>query len=607
MIDIALNDSQPVINASNSPEVIEELTKTIETYRELMVASDIGAWEYFTETGFLNCNEEYFILLGRSIKEFDDSGKSNLNESWVNLLHPEDREKAVARFEEYVNNPTDNIYESFFRMAHADGSWVWIWSRGRYVSSRQGNNIKRIIGTHTDVTASKKVEEQLQLEKILLRTLIDNLPDPIYIKDADGRKIIANIADVANIGAQSEAEVIGKTDLELFNNEIGLRGYHDDLNVIQAGKAIVNKEELFFDKAGNKHWLLTSKVPVRNEMGQVERILGIGHNITERKMNEEALNKLNEELNLQSEELRSQAQDLKLANAQLISQKEQELEKAIAQGKFEIASEVLHDIGNALVGFGSYLNRINRVMDRYNIDTIKSLALFIKSQQSALERAIGADKANALVSLTDSIHKSQAENKGEISTAVTELLNILSHIQDILSIQRQFVKGHGGSHDRKMVNLVNIIDDCKAMLLASAEKKGIQLKITIAQGEYVLKGDHTKLMQVILNVLKNSIEAIDLEKIEKIIEINLSTINGFYELKVADNGKGFDAETGNKFFKRGFTTKESGTGLGLYNCKSIIDSHDGSFQIQSDGPDLGAVTMIKLPCNSVAVQGKADL
>jgi signal transduction histidine kinase len=241
-------------------------------------------------------------------------------------------------------------------------------------------------------------------------------------------------------------------------------------------------------------------------------------------------------------------------------------------------------------------------MDRYNVDTIKSLALFIKSQQSALERAIGADKANALVSLTDSIYKSQAENKGEISTAVTELLNILSHIQDILSIQRQFVKGHGGSHDRKMVNLVNIIDDCKAMLLASADKKGIQLKIAIAPGEYVLKGDHTKLMQVILNVLKNSIEAIDLEKDEKTIEINLSSGNGFYELKMADNGKGFDAETGNKFFKRGFTTKESGTGLGLYNCKSIIDSHDGSFQIQSDGPGLGAVTTIKLPCNSVAIQ-----
>ena len=123
----------------------------------------------------------------------------------------------------------------------------------------------------------------------------------------------------------------------------------------------------------------------------------------------------------------------------------------------------------------------------------------------------------------------------------------------------------------------------------------IRLKIAVAPGEYVLKGDHTKLMQVFFNILKNSIEAIDLENTQKAIEINLSSANGFFELRVADNGKGFYAETANKFFKRGFTTKESGTGLGLYNCKSIIDSHDGVFQIQSDGPNLGAVTLIKLP------------
>lgn len=576
-----------------SSDVIDGLNKTIETYRELIAASNIGAWEYFTETGFLNCNEIYFSLLGRCLKDFDSTGKANLKDLWTALVHPEDRERATETFESYLNGTSEKLYENFFRMTHADGSWVWIWSRGRFVTDKHGQKRNRIIGTHTDVTASKKAEEDMRMEKILLRTLIDNLPDTIYVKDANGRKIIANVADVFTIGAKSEAEVIGKTDLELFNNDIGLRGYQDDMRVLQEGLAIVNKEEFFFDKTGNKHWLLTSKVPVRNQLGQVERILGIGHNITQRKKHEEALNKLNDELNQQSEELRKQAAHLRDANNQLLAQKEHELEKAIAQGKFEIASEVLHDIGNALVGFGSYLNRINRVMDRYNVDTTKSLALFIGNQQAAFEAAIGPEKAKALVSLTESIYKSQTESKGEITTSVTELVNILTHIQDILSIQRQFVRGHEGSQERKAVNLVSILEDCKAMLLASIEKKGIQLKLGIVPGEYIIKGDHTKLMQVILNILKNSIEAIDIEKEQKSIEIHLSAITGGYELKVADNGKGFDAETAKKFFKRGFTTKASGTGLGLYNCKSIIDSHGGSFTIASDGEGHGAVTTIK--------------
>ena len=99
--------------------------------------------------------------------------------------------------------------------------------------------------------------------------------------------------------------------------------------------------------------MVTSKIPVVDDNGKIIRLLGIGHNITARKESEEILNKLNQDLYAQSEEL-------KVLNEQLTKQKEQELEKAIAQGKFEIASEVLHDIGNALVGFGSYLNRINR-------------------------------------------------------------------------------------------------------------------------------------------------------------------------------------------------------------------------------------------------------
>jgi PAS domain S-box-containing protein len=579
--------------APKTDQQTEELSKTVKTYRALIAASNTGAWEFFVDRSFFNCNDIYFSLLGRDINNFDHSGKANFHQVWTDLLHPDDREAAMEHFNNYLQNPGCKAYEAYFRMQHADGSWVWIWSRGGYMQDEFGNNANRVTGTHTDVTITKKAEEEIQRERILLRTLIDNLPDTIYVKDAEGRKIIANRADVAAIGANSEAEVIGKTDLELFENNIGLRGYQDDMEVLQAGKPILNKEEFFFDKNGLKHWLVTSKVPVRDEEGKISRILGIGHNITERKKSEEALNRLNQELNLQSRELSKQAADLKVLNAQLTQQKEYEMEKAIAQGKFEIASEVLHDIGNALVGFGSYLNRINRVQDKNNVDTSKSLALFLKGQQSAIGGAIGADKANALVSITEGIAKTQIENKEEIGTSVSGLINIVTHIQEILNIQRQFVRGHGGKHERKAVNLASIIDDCKAMLFASFDKKGIQLSTAIQPGNHIIKGDHTKLMQVILNVLKNSVEAIDFDSADKKISIALASDTGGIELRITDNGQGFDAETGSRFFERGFSTKKSGTGLGLYNCRSIVESHGGKFLITSNGKGLGAVTVIR--------------
>jgi len=555
--------------------------ETTKQYRQLLTMSKTGAWEYFPATGTVDCNDIYFSMLGRDISEY----RLNLNEAWTKLLHPEDRPEAMRKFSEYLENP-EGMYECEFRMLHADGKWIWIYSRGGLLKADDNKGTVSIIGTHVDITEQKQAQEEIQRERILLRTLIDNLPDTIYVKDAEGRKIIANRADVAAIGAKCEADVIGKTDLELFPNSSGLRGYKDDMDVLRTGEPLLGREEFLSNEKGEQFWLSTSKVPVYDEHGKISRILGLGHNITERKRAEEALNKLNKELAAQSEEL-------KILNSQLLLQQEQELEKAIAQGKFEIASEVLHDIGNALVGFGSYLTRINRVAESNNIESVRNLAAFLKSQQTAIGNAIGADKAAALVSITDGIAKSQGDNQKEMSTAIAELLNIVSHIQEILNIQRQSVRSHGASQERKPVNLGGIIDDCRSMLFASFDKKGVKFNVNVKPGNYVIKGDHTKLMQVMLNVIKNSLEAIDMESESKFISVSMESTSDYILLKIADNGQGFDKKTSEHFFERGFTTKKKGTGLGLYNCRSIVESHTGSFDINSDGPGLGAVTTIK--------------
>jgi PAS domain S-box-containing protein len=574
-------------NLQTEPQPVN-VNQDLEKYKTLIKASNIGAWEYYSGKDFFWCNDTYFAMLGRDIGDYSINGSKNLDTAWVDLIHPDDKESASKTFADYLKNPV-GLYENNFRMSHANGNWVWIWSRGSLLQgAHEEDTSPIIIGTHIDITEHKEAEELVAQERILLRTLIDSLPDIIFVKDAEGRKIIANRADVKSMGASSEAEAIGKTDIELYPNEIGLRGYEDDMSVLKQGVSILNKEEFFLDDAGNKRWMLTSKIPVIDENGKIIRLLGIGHNITARKQSEETLNKLNQDLYAQSEEL-------KQLNAQLTKQKEQELEKAIAQGKFEIASEVLHDIGNALVGFGSYLNRINRSIELNNLDTIKNLAAFLKMQQTALAGAIGIDKAAALVTLTENLANTQATNQQEVTTSMNELLNIITHIQEILNIQRQFVRDHGsGSQERKPVNLGSLIDNCRAMLFASMERKGIQLKINVQTGLPIIKGDQTKLMQVILNVLKNSIEAIDIDLPEKKISIAAVNADDSIVLIIADNGQGFTAETGSHFFERGFTTKKTGTGLGLYNCKSIIESHGGSFEIKSDGPGLGAITTIKL-------------
>lgn len=270
-----------------------------------------------------------------------------------------------------------------------------------------------------------------------------------------------------------------------------------------------------------------------------------------------------------------------------------ELDKAVAQSKYELVSEVLHDIGNAVVGFGSYLNRINRMLEQNSLQNLQNLAGFMQGQQSAMNTVIGEAKSAALVNLLNGITKTQKENQEELQVSVSEQLNIISHIQEILNIQRQYLTGKE-SNERKPVNMRSMISDCIAMVAASLEKKEIEISVVALQELPAIPGDRTKLMQVILNILKNSIEAIDPAASKKIITIKLQVADGLLTITIEDNGKGFEPAIGTDLFKRGFTTKSTGTGLGLYNCKTIIESHSGSIKIESLGLGRGAITTIEL-------------
>ncbi|MGQ9620177.1 MAG: PAS domain-containing protein [Bacteroidales bacterium] len=180
-----------------------------------------------------------------------------------------------------------------------------------------------------DITERKKTQEIIAGERMLLRTLIDNHPDYIYIKDREGRKIIANKADVENIGYKSEYEILGKTDIELFSGETGRRGYEDDMAVITRGVRIINKEEDFTDSSGNKKWILTTKVPLFDSEGKITGLVGIGRNITRIK-----------EASLEIEKARKKAEE---------------------SNKFKTAflSNITHEIRtpmNSIVGFATLLS-----------------------------------------------------------------------------------------------------------------------------------------------------------------------------------------------------------------------------------------------------------
>lgn len=267
-------------------------------------------------------------------------------------------------------------------------------------------------------------------------------------------------------------------------------------------------------------------------------------------------------------------------------------EKAVEQGKSELAADILHDIGNAVVGLGSYLARIRRSLDRNKDELLQSLADLFAAQQVQLGQAIGEEKAGAVVNMLSSLAANNMEMHEEMKSSVNGQLAIITHIQEILNIQRQYVAGRE-SGERLSVNLRGVVSDCLAMLSATIEKRGIRVVPDLTEESTLIRGDRTRLMQVIMNLLKNSIEAIDVKAADKTISIRLHRADGGLLLRVSDTGCGYDPAIGDRLFDRGFTTKSSGTGLGLYNCREIVEKHEGSIQMTSDGPGKGTVITIQ--------------
>ena len=191
-----------------------------------------------------------------------------------------------------------NREESF---ARPDGSLFWLLTSKIQLRDHTGA-VVGLVGIGRDITERKKAEDEAAQERIFLRTLINNLPDPVYFKDLSGRKTISNIAAFHGKDPSAENDELGKTDLELFSPEIALRGYQDDQKVF-GGEPILNREEYFPDDSGGARWLLTSKVPLRNAQGEIFGLVGIGRDITAQKRLEESLRRTAEQKSVLMREL----------------------------------------------------------------------------------------------------------------------------------------------------------------------------------------------------------------------------------------------------------------------------------------------------------------
>jgi PAS domain S-box-containing protein len=519
--------------------------------------------------------------------------------------------------------------------------------------ARLGPAIKNTISKIRILREKKKAEEAINQERRMLRTLIDNLPDPIYVMDEECRKVIANKADVINIGFENENEVLGKNDIELFPGMIGIRGQADNEAVVNSGKAIIEREEYFIDKKGVKRWLQTTKIPLHDKDGKITGLVGIGHDITSRKQAEAELLQSHEFSNsllrtipfgmdivdesgnilFQSENLRdmfgeaalgmkcwelyrddkTQCSDCPLTKGIIIGKTEAyESHGVLGDRIFEI-----NHTGMMYQGKKAMLEIFLDITDRKRNEKELVLAKEKAEESDRLKTAFLHNISheirtpmNAIVGFSALLDEPDINSETRhsyvemIMQSSNNLLSIINDILDVANIEANLVK-----IVKSEINLNSVFRTLYEQFLIRAREKNLSLSLDygLADTDALIITDNAKLLQILSNLINNAIKFTN----QGGIKMEYKVQEGFLKFTISDSGIGISSDHQQRIFDRFYQVKNSmtrtqeGTGLGLSISKAYVELLNGKIWVSSI-PEKGTTFYFTIPYEKNVAGGESE-
>lgn len=204
---------------------------------------------------------------------------------------PPEEAEIFFQDEQRVMETGEPLLGKLERVHFADGTLHWVLTTKIPVRDDLGK-VFGILCIYQDVTKLKEIEENLRWERNLLISIINTIPDHVYVKDRNHRFLLANEACAKHLGFSSPQEMIGKTDFDIHPKELAWSYWEEEEKMFATGEIIWNDERQVDDfSTGKKRkiWISTNKAPLYNEQGKIVGMVGVNRNITERKEIEETL------------------------------------------------------------------------------------------------------------------------------------------------------------------------------------------------------------------------------------------------------------------------------------------------------------------------------
>ena len=508
-------------------------------------------------------------------------------------------------------------------------------------------------------------EAKIKNERNLFKALFDNLPDAVYVKDIHFRKILANPIDLQYMGFTSEADIIGKTDAEIYDTEVSESSYADEREIFQTGISIINKENFFIDNKGLKHWMLNSKVPFRNNLNEIIGLVGISREITERKKEETRL-KLLESVILNTNDA---VVITEILNEGPIKNSIIFVNQSYCKMTGYSFEEVLGKSPSILQGLNTdteILKRVKISMNAYEPcqyevinykkngeefwssislspisdsngvythwiaikrDTTEKKILE-KKYIDAKENAESANKAkseflanmsheirtplNSVIGFSDLLKKTKLDEtqklyNNAVFQSANSLLDIITEILDFSKIEAGKLEIEISKTDIQelAISITNMVS-------FQAHEKNLEVLLNLSNDiPKFIWADSLRLRQILINLMSNAVKFTKKGEIElKIVPLKIIANNKFLmRFSVRDTGIGILPENQMKIFEAftqedaSTTRKYGGTGLGLAISKKLLQLMGSELQLVSE-PNIGSTFFFDLALT--AQQVKSD-
>jgi PAS domain S-box-containing protein len=211
-------------------------------------------------------------------------------EAWANSVHPDDRDRVMAAVKNHLEK--NEPYDIEYRVRGKDGTYNYWWVRSTAVRDEKGNPY-RWVGAVTDITERKRAEEALRTSENKYKTLIESIPQKIFLKDKDSIYISCNKNYAQDLKIKPD-EISGRTDYDFYSKALAEKYRADDRRIVGRGETEELEEK--YIQNGQEVWVNTIKTPVKDEKSNIIGILGIFWDITEGKQTEREMAILEEQL-----------------------------------------------------------------------------------------------------------------------------------------------------------------------------------------------------------------------------------------------------------------------------------------------------------------------